>query len=332
MPVIERSTYEAPLLLWNGHLQTVLPTLFRRVPAVRYRRVRVETPDGDFLDVDWADVPHARGICIVSHGLEGNSDGKYIRGMVRALNADGWTAVAWNYRGCSGEPNRLLRAYHSGASDDLEVVVQHVLHAVPEVPLSLVGFSLGGNLTLKYLGERGARVHPRLWRAVTFSAPCHLAASSIQIGRHWLYMSRFLISLRRKIRAKMKTHPGEIDDRGYHRLRNFKHFDDRYTAPLNGFRDAEDYWARASSKPYLPAIRVPALLINAWNDPFLTWECFPIAEARESPWFYLEAPLSGGHVGFVSFNKQGRYWSEQRTVEFLRQALPSRAATDLRTG
>ncbi len=319
MPIIHPSTYVPPRLLRNAHLQTIYPTLCRRVARVRYVRERIETPDGDFLDLDWAPrgAAPARGLVIISHGLEGSSASHYVRGMAHAVRSAGWDALAWNYRGCSGEPNRLLRSYHSGATGDLATVVQHAL--ARHARLALVGFSMGGNLTLKYLGEAGAAVHPGVVAAVAFSAPCDLGASSRRIGHpsNRLYMARFLLSLRRKLIAKRRVLPGRIDLTGYHRMRTFKDFDDRYTAPFNGFRDAEDYWTQASSRPYLPRIRVPTLIVSARNDPFLTPECFPEEEAAASEWLHLEAPLEGGHVGFASFRPDGRYWSEVRVLDFI---------------
>lgn len=319
MPIIEPSSYRPPWpLRLSPHLETIYPTLFRRLPRVAYRRERIDTPDGDFLDLDWSAAGRPRGIVIVSHGLEGSSASHYVKGMIAAVQAAGWDGVAWNYRGCSGEPNRMLRSYHSGATDDLHAVVSHVLAAARPQAVALVGFSLGGNLTLKYLGERGAH-DERLRAAAAFSAPCDLAASSRRIGSppNRLYMWRFLRSLRRKIRDKMAAHPGQIDDAGYSGIRDFQGFDDRYTAPLNGFRDAEDYWAKAASKPFLGRIRVPTLLIQARNDPFLTESCLPRDEALANPFLHLEIPEHGGHVGFTEFNHGGRYWSERRAVEFL---------------
>jgi hypothetical protein len=246
--------------------------------------------------------------------------------MVRAFNRRGWDALAWNMRGCSGEPNKLPRFYHSGATEDLEAVVAHVRQISPRYRgLALVGFSLGGNITLKYLGERGEAVHPLIVGAVAFSVPCDLASGARKMARsrNRIYLRRFLRLLHGKIRAKMTLMPGRITDQGYHRIKTFKDFDDRYTAPLHGFESAEDYWRRASSKQFLPAIAVPALLVNAGNDPFLGKECYPTAEARRHPKVYLEMPASGGHVGFVSFTKGGEYWSETRAGEFLAEVSPA---------
>lgn len=314
MPVIP-STYRAPAWLRGGHAQTILPALVRRVPRITQRRERLELPDGDFLDLDWADGGGDR-LAILSHGLEASTQAHYIQGMAGALRRRGWDILAWNCRGCGGEPNRLLKFYHSGATDDLDHVVRHALATHPAEQIDLIGFSLGGNLTLKYLGER--EVDPRLHRAVAFSVPCDLASSSARLSEPFnrvVYMKRFLRCLRAKLLAKQPKFPDQIDLRGIGKIRDFRGFDDRFTAPLHGFRDAADYWERSSSRPFLPRIGIPALLVNAANDPFLGRECYPREEAEKSPYFHLEVPAEGGHVGFPGHGAES--WSERRAAEFL---------------
>ena len=204
MPVVANSTYVPPPLLSNGHLQTILPTLFRRVRGVVYQRERISTPDDDFLDLDWA-ASGCKRIAVIAHGLEGDSRQAYVLGMVRALVRSGWDAVVWNARGCSGEPNRVLRFTHSGATEDLEAVLAHVLATRDYPVVALMGFSLGGNLTLKYLGERGRELNPRIKKAVAFSVPCDLQSGSGKLAApiNQVYMRRFLLSLRGKVRAQM---------------------------------------------------------------------------------------------------------------------------------
>jgi hypothetical protein len=260
-------------------------------------------------------------LVIISHGLEGNANRAYVRGMVRAVNDGGWDALAWNYRSCSGEPNQRLRSYHNGVTDDLAWVIRHAAQTHPYKEIALVGFSLGGNLTLLHLGRE--QPHSIVKKAVVFSVPCDLKASAQVLARrvNRLYMKRFLVLLHGKIRAKMKLFPGLIDDAGYEKIRDFKAFDDRYTAPIHGFENAEDYWEKCSSKPYIPGIRVPTLIVNAKNDPFLPLACFPVEEAASNSRVSLVMPDSGGHVGFVSFNRENRYWSEQQTINFLDNPL-----------
>ena len=228
-------------------------------------------------------------------------------------------ALAWNYRSCSGEINRQLRLYHNGAIDDLDVVVRHALATGRYRTAALIGFSLGGNLTLVYLGSNALRLDPRVQKAVVFSVPCDLAASARELARpaNRIYMNQFLVSLHEKIRAKMKLHPDRVDDRDYHLIRDFRGFDDRYTAPIHGFRDAEDYWTQCSSRQFIPAVAIPTLIVNALDDPFLGETCYPRQEAAASSHVWLETPARGGHVGFMAMNRDGHYWSELRALEFL---------------
>ncbi len=318
MPLVP-TTYRAPLGLRGGHFSTVYPTLFRRVGSPPIERERLELPDGDFMDLDWSPRKNSR-LAIIGHGLEGESCAKYIRGMSLALQKRGWDTLAWNCRGCSGEPNRLLRSYHSGVSDDLGLVVDHALTQDYQ-KLALIGFSLGGNIALKYLGEQGSAVPPEIKAAVAFSVPCDLTSSSLRLG-DWdnkIYMSRFMDGLKEKVTTKNEKFPGKLDLSGIAKVKTFAEFDDRYTAPLNGFTDARDYWTRASSRPLLPAIAVPTLVIQALNDPFLPERCFPRKIAHQSRHLYLETPAHGGHVGFISRGPE--YWSETRCAEFLNTHL-----------
>jgi predicted alpha/beta-fold hydrolase len=320
VPVIS-SDYEAPWFLRNGHAHTVYPVLRRKIPEVVYQRERLELEDGDFLDLDWsrAGSDRAGRVVIVAHGLEGSSEGAYVKGMARAFNRRGWDALALNFRGCSGEPNRLLRCYHSGVSDDLWHVVEHVRRGGYE-RVGLVGFSLGGNVTLKLLGELGERCPGWLVGGVGISVPCDLKASAEVMARpvNRAYMARFLGDLREKLRTRQGRWPRELDDSGYDQVRTFRDFDDRYTAPLHGFRDAEDYWARCSAVGFFEAIRCPALLLSAADDPFLAPACFPHDLAAGHRWFHLESPARGGHVGFVGGGlKPDEYFSERRALEFL---------------
>jgi hypothetical protein len=320
MPLIHESTYHAPFLLRNGHVQTIYPSLARKLTPDLYRRERIETPDNDFLDLDWAKAGCGK-LAILSHGLEGSSHRHYMIGMAKMLNRGGWDALAWNYRSCSGEINRRLRWYHNGAIDDLDLVVRHAIAAGAYHTIALIGFSLGGNLTLVYLGSMGKGLDAKIQKAVVFSAPCDVAASARELAKlkNKLYMRWFLQSLHEKIKRKMELMPGATDDTGYDRIRNFKDFDDRYTAPIHGFRNAEDYWAKCSSLRFIPEVKIPTLIVNALDDPFLANGCYPVSAASDSRQVYLEMPKSGGHVGFVQFNKEGRYWSEDRALEFLRQ-------------
>ncbi len=320
MPFIERSSYKAPFLLNNGHLQTILPAFLRKSGGSLYQRERIFTPDDDFLDIDWAKIGSGK-IAIISHGLEGNSYRHYVIAMAAMLNKNGWDALAWNYRGCSGETNRQLRMYHNGSTDDLDCVVNHVLKKGMHQAVALIGFSLGGNLTLLYLGNKGSALDGSIMKSVVFSVPCDLqaGAKALATWKNKIYTYQFLDSLHHKIKEKMKIMPEVINDNHYYRIRNFKDFDDRYTAPIHGFKNAEDYWVKCSSGRSIPEIKIPTLIVNARNDPFLAEGCYPILQASRSKYVYLETPSSGGHVGFVRFVKDGSYWSEMRAIEFLNQ-------------
>ncbi len=287
--------------------------------GVRYERERLELEDGDFLDLDWSRIGKARQAVVVSHGLEGSSDATYVRGMVRAFNRRGWDAVAWNQRGCSGEPNRLLRLYHSGVSDDLLRVAGHVAGLGYE-RVGLVGFSLGGNVTLKLAGEMGSEAPKWMAGAVGISVPVDLAGSAATMARrvNRIYMGRFLACLRAKLRAKQGSFPNELNDDGYARIRSFREFDGRYTAPIHGFASAEDYWEKCGAVAVLQHVGVPALLLNSRDDPFLSPGSFPDGAARGHRFLHLEVAETGGHVGFLGANgTDGETFAETRSVEFL---------------
>lgn len=312
-------SYSPPFGFCNTHLQTIYPTLFRKVPLVTPRRERISTPDDDFIDLDWSTRTQSKRLVVLTHGLEGHARSHYCQGMARAFQSAGWDALAWNFRGCSGEPNRQIVSYHSGATSELQIVLDHVFANSDYQEIALVGFSLGGNLTLKYLGDLGTNIDSRIRGAVAISVPCDLASSSHQL-EHWknrIYMARFMRSLRAKIKEKAKRFPGKLKLDGLDKMHTFAEFDDAYTAPIHGFDGAEDYWTQSSCRHVLNQIAVPSLLINALDDPFLSPKCYPQAAATRNPNFHLETPAHGGHLGFVTFKDQGIYWTERRAVAFL---------------
>ena len=311
----ETPSYSPPLLLFSPHLETIYPALLRRVSLIPYTRERIDTPDGDFLDLDWLTQDSSR-LVVISHGLEGNSTRAYIKGMARIFFKNGYDVLAWNYRGCSEEMNRKLRFYHSGATDDLNVVINHAIDHRNYRNINLVGFSLGGNITMKLLGESPPR--PEIKKAVAISVPMDLRTSCEKISQNtnWIYSYRFLRSLKNKIILKSAIMPGLNTD-GMPRIKSLKDFDDQFTAPLHGFANAHDYYERCSSIFFLDKIRTPALIINTLNDPFLSKECFPVDALKDHAWVKLEILTRGGHVGFTQFNKNGLYWSEQRAFSFI---------------
>lgn len=280
-----------------------------------FTRERILTPDDDFLDLDWLE-QGSENLVIISHGLEGSSQRAYVRGMAKVFFTHGYDVLAWNYRGCSEEMNRQLRFYHSGATDDLNTVISHAVDNKQYKAVSLVGFSLGGNITLKLLGEQKNR--KEIKNAVAISAPIDLRTSCEKISRssNWIYSYRFLKSLKAKIIRKASLMKG-LDTSNIGRIKTLGQFDDRYTAPLHGFSNAIDYYTRCSSIHFLHSIKTPALIINTLNDPFLSKECFPSEMLKDHPFVKLEVLLRGGHVGFTQFNNSGLYWSEQRALEFV---------------
>jgi uncharacterized protein len=314
MPVLV-SRFRPPFFLCNGHVQTVLSVVLPAPSEVRFQRERLELVDGDFLGLGWARIGAER-LTILSHGLEGSSDARYIRGMAAALNAAGWDVLVWDFRGCSQETNRLPRLYHSGETGDLGAVIDFAATGYSRV--ALVGFSLGGNLILKYLGE--SNPHPAVVRAAAISAPLDLAATARALDRHWsmrIYRDSLIRSLIAKVEAKAVRFPDKFDVNGIQRIRTFEEFDDRYTAPIHGFRDAEDYWEKTSARPYLSSITVPTLILNACDDPLLTPESFPVTEAEGNPCVFLEMPKRGGHLGFIDLVRGIEPWSQRRVADFL---------------
>ncbi|MHA8106555.1 YheT family hydrolase [Aquirufa sp. 5-AUSEE-100C1] len=306
--------YKAPFWLPDGHSQSIYPSLFRKVPLTHSHSERLELPDGDFLDVDWHlrnGELHEKPLLIVSHGLEGNSRRHYITGLIRSF--PDFHALAWNYRSCSGDPNQNLRFYHSGATDDLDFVIQEALsRGVKDIYLA--GFSLGGNLSLKWLGENGKKASQFVRKAVAFSVPLHLSSSSQQLTR-WenrLYTHRFLQTLLEKVTEKSARYPQDITPSMLASIRSLYEFDNVITGPLHGFKDAEDYYERNSSLYFLSGIRVPTLIVNAKNDPFLSQECLP--DQIDSDFVQIELPDSGGHCGFYPSNYRGQTWAEQRAA------------------
>lgn len=308
------------------HLQTVWRRLYGEIPTVTLRRERWETPDDDFLDLDFSDPDPTREgestptvLCL--HGLEGSSRAKYILGMLREANRLGWRGAALNFRSCSGEINRQRRFYHSGETTDLDWVVRRLIARFPGSPLFLIGFSLGGNVLLKWLGEQGEKAPDSVRAAAAISVPFDLAAAARNIDRGFsrIYGKVFLRTLKEKALIKERQYPGLVDPACVRRISSFAAFDDQVTAPVHGFRDGVDYWTGTSSKKFLDAIRRPVLLINAQNDPFLPRECLPLEVIAQSEWLTADFPFSGGHAGFVvgPFPWKVRYWSEARAFEFL---------------
>ncbi len=314
MPILA-TDYQPTFPFRNAHINTIYSSLFRRLKSLPFKRRRIETPDDDFLDVDFLE-NGSRKIVVLCHGLEGSSSSKYILATAGLLQANGYAIAAMNYRFCSGEINRQLTTYHSGKTDDLHLVINQLLPNYDAI--YLVGFSLGGNLVLKYSGDGIYALSSKIKATVAVSVPIDLHTSSLELSKpkNLLYTWRFLRTLAKKIRLKHQQYPLEVAVEPLKKIKQLIDFDEYYTSSLNGFNNAADYYAQASSKQFLDSIKIPTLLINAMDDPFLSPTCFPLEEAEKSRYFHLMTPRYGGHVGFVSFLRK-HYWIEQQIMAFI---------------
>ncbi len=320
-----RRPFEGPAWLPGGHAQTIYPYFLRR-PAVAYRRERIDTADGDFWDFDWlaTDAPPTAPLVILFHGLEGSANSHYARVLMRDLAVRRWRGVVPHFRGCGGAPNLRPRAYHSGDHEEVGAMLQALLaRAGSRAPVFAVGISLGGSALLNWLGRAGPRAVDSLAGAATVSVPLDLTASGIAIGRglNRLYTWHFLQTLKPKALDMARRFPDRLDSARIARVRSMWDFDDAVTAPLHGFAGADDYWLRASAKPWLREVAVPTLVLNARNDPFVPASSLPSA-AQASPAVVLEQPQKGGHVGFLAGPAPGRLdWLPGRLLAFFDDLL-----------
>jgi predicted alpha/beta-fold hydrolase len=322
--VIVESEFRPAPWLRNPHLQTIFAASLRPRPQLEVRRERIELPDGDFLDLDWAEAgatPDAP-LVLLLHGLTGSIESKYARGLMRCVQARGWRAVLMHFRGASGEPNRLPRGYHSGETTDVDYIAR-LLHArEPQTPLAAVGYSLGGNVLLKWLGEQGSNLPLRTAVAISVPFDLRLCAEAIRQGFSRVYMNRLLRLMRAGVQQKFQRIEAPFPLPRLHRLRDFFEYDDAITAPLHGFAGVDDYYNRCSSRPFLRHIRIPTLILHARDDPFMSPQVVPHAHEL-SEQVRLELSEHGGHVGFVSADARGRpvFWLEQRIPAHLAHYL-----------
>lgn len=311
--------YKPPFWQFNGHIETIYPSLFRKIP-VNYQRERVDLPDGDFLDLDWAKQGSDK-LLVVTHGLEGDSTRHYVTGMVKKFADNGYDGLGWNSRSCSGEINRLPRFYHHGDAEDLRFVIEYAIKKYHYKEIVLVGFSMGGSLTLRYLGEKPHLVPAEVKAAIASSVPLDLPTSVRELYKRnkRFYMKRFIKKLGVKIKIKAEMYPDNhlLKHDGYDKIENFEQFDERYTAPLHGYKSADDFYEKASAKPLVKNIQVPTLIIQAKNDPFLSNPCFDLGEGASNPKVKLEITKRGGHVGFMLPNSN-ETWVEQRALLFVK--------------
>jgi len=320
-------SYCAPWWLPGGHLQTIVPARLMRQPHVQYRRERWDTADADFIDVDFAlpEPPlNAAPMLAMFHGLEGDSQSHYALSTMRWFADRNWRALVVHFRGCSGESNRLPRAYHSGDSEEGDWVLRALHARWPQAPLYAVGVSLGGNMLAKWAGEREQSAS-FVTAAASIGSPLDLAAGGAALGRgiNMIYTRAFMATLKRKALAKLQRFPHIARDDDYARRlsasRNLYEFDNEYTAPLHGFRDTDDYWDRASGKRWLQAVRIPYLILNALNDPFVPAASLPLT-SEVSRSVELEQPAEGGHIGFARGPWPGRIdFIAERLEQFFAQ-------------
>lgn len=317
MPILIPSYHKPPFYLFNGHLETIIPSVYRKIGGVAYEREKIETPDGDFLNLDWSSVG-GNQLLVISHGLEGDSRRHYAMGLVKLFNQHGIDVLVWNNRTCGGEMNLRPILYHHGASYDLDTVIQHVLktHAYDEIFLS--GISMGGAQTLKYLGEKGADLPSQITKAAVYSTPCNLpsSAETLKWKSNTFYKNRFLGKLKMKMALKAKQFPDLIDLEFLHKVDNFDDFDTHFTARLHGFKDARDFYQSVSADNWMHRTAIPTLIINALNDPLLGKACYPVKLAESKSEILLEMPNRGGHTGFTLQNQEFT-WTELRFLDFL---------------
>ncbi|MEX0273793.1 MAG: YheT family hydrolase [Flavobacteriaceae bacterium] len=315
MPLLP-SSYRPPLFWQNGHASTIYAGTLKKVYGISQNRERLPLPDGDYIDLDWS-MPRnpSKKVVLLLHGLEGNAQRAYILGSAKHANQSGLDACAINLRGCSGTPNLKYRSYHSGATEDITTVIGHIIAKNIYESIYILGYSLGGNLCLKYLGE-GSEIPLQVKGAVGISVPCELHSACIELlkPKNKAYSWHFKRQLLAKLRKKQQMFPERITKEAIKSIQTLKDFDDIYTSKAHGFTDALDYYKKCSCRQFLSGIDVPSLIINAKNDSFLGPACYPYKEARDNPKLFLETPHFGGHVGF--WGKKGPTYAEQRAIDF----------------
>jgi predicted alpha/beta-fold hydrolase len=323
MPIITSAYPGAPAYQYNGHLQTIFPSLTRKVTGVTYQRERLTLADEDFVDLDWIKAGR-RKLVILTHGLEGDSHRQYILGTAKLFAQHKYDVLAWNCRSCSGEMNRAFRLYNHGEIGDLGEVIDHALNNAQYDEVALVGYSMGGNITLKYLGVHGAQIPGVISCGIAISSPTDLCASAHLLDRpaNRFYRDRFRRKLLVKISQKAASFPGRLDMSKISQVKRWKDFDDFFSAPVNDYVDADDFYQQASAVNFMVGIQVPALLLNALNDPILSPECSPEWLASEHSSIYLETPRTGGHVGFAVARDIHTY-AERRALAFAQGLITS---------
>lgn len=316
MPLISSAYPGPPAYQYNGHLQTIFPSLTRAVRGVVYERERLTLSDTDFVDLDWI-VRGNRRLVILTHGLEGDSRRQYMLGTARLFAEAQFDVLAWNCRSCSGEMNRAFRLYNHGEIGDIGEVIQHALQTRPYNEVVLVGYSMGGNIILKYLGVQGEDLPVVIKCGIAISSPTDLGASALLLDRpsNRFYRDRFMKKLLVKLSQKATGFPERLDMTRLKLVKRWRDFDDFFSAPVNNYRDSDDFYTQASAVNFMANITVPTLLLNAQNDPLLSPECSPAWLADKHPFIFLETPRTGGHVGFAVARDPYTY-AERRALAF----------------
>lgn len=304
------------------HISTIWASQFRKSPQLSLKRTRVELNDGDFIDLD-AHQNGSKQLVLLLHGLEGNSDSRYMKNMASMFIGEGWDAILMNHRSCSGEDNRLFSCYHSGKSDDLNCILNYISKTTNYDSIVLIGFSLGGNLSLKYLGEKWEKPE-NLKACVSISPPIDLGAcgEALNSRKNWVYAQTFLSTMRKKLELKLQKFP-EQDHGQLNRVKNLHDFDNEYTGPAHNFGNAQGYYDNCSAKYFIKNITLPTLIILAKNDSFMQAPCYPYDLVKNMERVYLETPEYGGHVGFVQ--SKGAYYQEERALSFVNAILNNKA-------
>ena len=314
MPVIN-SSFNPSLLFKNGFISTIYSGLVRRLKIIQHRE-RITLRDGDFIDLDWSYAKKSsKSIIVLLHGMEGHGQRPYITGPALLFNNNNIDAICVNFRGCSGELNMKYSSFHSGMTEDLEDVINHVISLNRYDSIFIKGISLGANILLKYLGEDND-IPTQVKAGMAVSAPCDLSGSAkeLQKLKNLPYQINFLWGLLKLLKQKQKQFPNLITSSQIRNIFTLNDFDEVYTSRAHGFKNAQDYYAKASSLQFLKSINIPVLILNALNDSFLSKDCFPYEEAKKNSSLYLETPQWGGHVGFIS--RKGFYYNEKRALEF----------------
>jgi predicted alpha/beta-fold hydrolase len=320
MPILKSSYLPSPI--WrNPHVSTIYPSAFRKVVGVNYLREKLELSDGDFLDLDWSKSSENNPkLAIFTHGFLGNSTRPYLLGGVKSFNSANYDALAWNHRGLGGENNRFEKITTHGSSGDLEQVINYVLSLKHYTEIILVGYSKGGNISMKYAGEKSENLPSEIKKIIAISSPTDLQGSVDVMGKKGFYTERFKTKLLKFLSNRSEL----IDNQVLKEISKMKYLDDitdNYIAPLHGFKDGRDYYEQCAAMPVVHKIRVPTFILNAKNDPVLSESCAMLEVAKNSDYIYSELPNHGGHCGFYQPNTDGIYWGDKRIIEFVESKL-----------